>query len=171
VPGLDHILFVLGIFLLTTRLKPILVQVTAFTVAHSITLGLTMYGVISLSPRIVEPLIALSIAWVAIENLLTPKLSPWRPLVVFGFGLVHGMGFAGALKELQLPRQEVVPALVSFNVGIELAQLAIIAVAYFAVATWAGDKRWYRPAVVVPASAAIAAIGLFWTVQRVFFES
>jgi hydrogenase/urease accessory protein HupE len=165
--GLDHILFVLGIFLLTTQLKPILVQVTAFTVAHSVTLGLTMYGVVSLSPRIVEPLIALSVAYVAIENVVIGRLTLWRPFVVFGFGLLHGMGFAGALRELRLPRSEFLPALVSFNVGIELAQLAIIAAAFLAVAMWYRDKPWYRPRVVLPASAAIAATGLFWTVERI----
>jgi hydrogenase/urease accessory protein HupE len=165
--GLDHILFVLGIFLLTTKLRPILVQVTAFTVAHSVTLGLTMYGIVSLSPRIVEPLIAFSVAYVAIENIVTPKLTPWRPLVVFAFGLLHGMGFADALAELRLPRGEFIPALVSFNLGIELAQLAVIAAAFFSVAAWHRDKRWYRARFVVPGSAAIAATGLFWTVQRI----
>ena len=167
--GLDHILFVLGIFLLTTKLKPILVQVTAFTLAHSLTLGLTMYGIVSLSSRIVEPLIALSIAYVAIENILTPRLTPWRPAVVFGFGLLHGMGFAGVLTELRLPRAEIIPALISFNVGIELAQLTVIGIAFFAVAAWFRDRWWYRPYFVVPASALIAAIGLLWTVQRVFW--
>ncbi|MEA1673878.1 HupE/UreJ family protein [Nitrospirillum sp. BR 11163] len=132
--GLDHILFVLGIFLLTTRLRSILVQVTAFTLAHSVTLGLTMYGVISLPSRVVEPLIALSVAYVAVENIMTARLTPWRPLVVFAFGLLHGMGFAGALADLHLARRDVIPALVSFNVGIELAQLSIIAAAYAAVA-------------------------------------
>ena len=166
--GLDHILFVLGIFLLTPRLKPVLVQVTAFTIAHSVTLGLTMVGVLSISPQIVEPLIALSIAYVAIENILTPRLTPWRPVVVFGFGLVHGMGFAGALAELHLPRGKIIPALVSFNIGIELAQLTVIAAAYFAVAFWLSDRVWYRARVVMPACAAIAATGLFWTVQRLF---
>ena len=165
--GLDHILFVLGIFLLTPKLKPVLVQVTAFTVAHSVTLGLTMYGVLSMPPQIVEPLIALSIAYVAIENIVTPKLTPWRPVVVFAFGLVHGMGFAGALTELRLPHEQIIPALISFNVGIELAQLTVIAAAYFAVAFWIGDRVWYRVRVVMPASAAIAATGLFWTVQRI----
>jgi hypothetical protein len=166
--GLDHILFVLGIFLLAPKLKPVLVQVTAFTVAHSVTLGLTMYGVLSMPSRIVEPLIALSIAYVAIENIVTPRLTPWRPVVVFGFGLIHGMGFAGALAELRLPRDEIIPALVSFNVGIELAQLTVIAAAYFAVAFWVGDRWWYRARIVLPACAGIAAIGLFWTVQRIF---
>jgi hypothetical protein len=149
-------------------LDHILVQVTAFTVAHSVTLGLTMYGVISLTPRIVEPLIALSVAYVAIENIMTSKLTPWRPVVVFCFGLLHGMGFAGVLTELRLPRGEIVPALISFNLGIELAQLTVIATAFLAVALWFRDKPWYRSRVVIPASAAIAATGLFWTAQRVF---
>ncbi|TWB42480.1 HupE/UreJ family protein [Nitrospirillum pindoramense] len=170
--GLDHILFVLGIFLLTTRLRSILVQVTAFTLAHSVTLGLTLYGVISLPSRVVEPLIALSVAYVAVENLLTARLTPWRPLVVFGFGLLHGMGFAGALADLRLARRDIIPALVSFNAGIELAQLSIIAAAYGTVAFVCAsgdhkDKPWYRRRVVIPASSVIAATGLFWTVQRV----
>jgi hydrogenase/urease accessory protein HupE len=164
--GLDHILFVLGIFLLTTRLGPILTQVTAFTIAHSVTLGLTMYGIVSLPARVVEPLIALSVAYVGIENVMTSRLTPWRPAVVFGFGLLHGMGFAGALTQLRLPRSEVIPALIGFNLGIELAQLAVIAAAYCMVVTWIRDKPWYRTRFVVPASVAIAATGLFWTVQR-----
>jgi hydrogenase/urease accessory protein HupE len=164
--GLDHILFILGIFLLTTRLRPILTQVTAFTIAHSITLGLTMYGVVSLPSRVVEPLIAISIAYVAVENVVTTELKPWRPAVVFAFGLLHGMGFAGVLRELKLPHGQFVPALISFNAGIELAQLAVVLVAYLLVAAWFRQRAWYRPRFVVPASMAIAVTGLFWTVQR-----
>jgi hypothetical protein len=165
--GLDHILFVLGLFLLNTRLGPILWQVTAFTVAHSITLALTMYGVVSLSPRVVEPLIALSVAYVAIENIATSRLTPWRPVLVFAFGLLHGMGFADVLMELRLPPGEFIPALISFNAGIELGQLTVIAVAFFSVTMWYREKPWYRPRFVVPACTAIAAIGLFWAVQRI----
>lgn len=165
--GLDHILFVLGIFLLTTELRPILIQVTAFTVAHSVTLGLSMYGIVSLSPGIVEPLIALSIGYVAIENILVGRMTLWRPAVVFGFGLLHGLGFAGALRELRLPQAELLPALVSFNLGIELAQLAVVATAFLTIAMWHRDKPWYRPRFVLPASAGIAVIALFWTVQRI----
>jgi hypothetical protein len=161
--GLDHILFVLGLFLLTTRVKPLLAQVTSFTVAHSITLGLTMYGVVSLSPRIVEPAIALSIAYIAIENLMTNELKPWRVGIVFCFGLLHGMGFAGVLRDLGLPRREFLTALVSFNAGVEGGQLFVISIAAIVFA-----RKW-RSRVVVPASLAIAAMGLFWTVQRVFF--
>ena len=165
--GLDHILFVLGIFLLSTKLRPVLTQVTAFTIAHSITLGLTIYGLVSVSPRIVEPMIALSIAYVAIENMTTSHLKPWRVAIVFAFGLLHGMGFAGVLKELGLPRSEFLTALVTFNVGVEFGQLAVIAAAFVLVAGWARAKPWYRPRFVVPASFVIAVIGIYWTVQRI----
>src|SRR5205823_4681528 len=117
--GLDHMLFVLGIYLLSGRARAVLSQVSAFTIAHSITLGLSMYGVIAIAPRIVEPLIALSIAYVAVENIFLSELKSWRLALVFGFGLLHGMGFAGALRELGLPRSEFVTALFTFNVGVE----------------------------------------------------
>ena len=167
--GPDHILFVLGLFLLSLRIRPILSQVTAFTVAHSITLGLSIYGVVSLPPRIVEPLIALSIVYVAIENLVTEVFRPWRVGVVFCFGLLHGLGFAGVLRELGLPRSEFIPALVSFNVGVEAGQLTVIALAFLTVGVWFGAKSWYRARITCPASVLIAATGLYWTVQRVLF--
>ncbi|HEV8242311.1 MAG TPA: HupE/UreJ family protein [Thermoanaerobaculia bacterium] len=166
--GLDHVLFVLGIFFFATRLKPVLAQVTAFTLAHSITLGLSIYGIFSLPSSIVEPLIALSIVYVAVENVLHPQLTPWRVAVVFCFGLLHGLGFAGALSSLGLPRSEFLTALVTFNLGVEGGQLAVIALAFLAVGSWARREVWYRSRVVVPASLAIAAVGLYWTVQRTF---
>jgi hypothetical protein len=166
--GLDHILFVLGLFLLSTRLKPLLVQVTSFTVAHSITLGLTIYGVVSLSPKIVEPLIAASIVYVAVENLFTSKLHAWRPVVVFCFGLLHGMGFANVLREVGLPRSEFLTGLVTFNVGVEFGQLTVISVAFLTVGAWR-RRRTYHGRVVVPCSLAIAATGLYWTVERTLF--
>lgn len=165
--GLDHILFVLGLFLLSTRWRPLLVQVTAFTVAHSITLALSIYGVLSISPSIVEPLIALSIVYVAIENVFTSRLHVWRPFVVFAFGLLHGMGFAGVLQEIGMPRSEFLTALITFNVGVELGQLSVIALAFLAVGWWGRRATWYHARVVVPASLAIAAVGLYWTVERV----
>src|SRR6185295_3052357 len=164
--GLDHILFVLGIFLLSPRLKTMLLQVTAFTIAHSITLGLSMYGIVSLPPRVVEPLIALSIAYVAIENLVTSELKPWRLALVFAFGLLHGMGFAGVLKELGLPRSEFVTALISFNAGVEAGQLAVIASAFLLIGLPFRHRPWYRGRIVVPASSAIAAVGAWWAIQR-----
>jgi len=165
--GTDHILFVLGIFLLSIRLRPILLQVTAFTVAHTITLALTIYGIVSLSPRIVEPLIALSIVYVAVENVVTPKLTPWRVALVFAFGLLHGMGFAGVLSKLGLPRSEFLPALLCFNAGVELGQLAVIAAAFLLIGMPFRNKPWYRRRIVIPGSIAIAAIGLFWFIQRI----
>ncbi|MCC7293946.1 MAG: HupE/UreJ family protein [Phycisphaerales bacterium] len=163
--GLDHILFVVGLFLLGRRWKPLLWQVTAFTVAHTLTLALAMNGAISLPSRVVEPLIALSIAYVAIENVFTTKLTPWRPGVVFAFGLLHGLGFAGVLTELGLPKGQFATALLSFNVGVEMGQLSVI-LAAFAVVGWFRGKDWYRSAIVVPASVAIALAGLYWCVER-----
>ncbi len=169
--GLDHVLFVLGIFLLAVDLKPVLWQVSAFTVAHTITLALTVYGVVSLSPRIVEPLIALSIVYVAVENVFTARLHAWRPVVVFCFGLLHGMGFAGVLNEIGLPRSEFVPALLSFNLGVECGQLTVILAAFLAFGLPFRKKQWYRQRIVVPGSLMIAAAGLYWSIQRVFFAA
>jgi hypothetical protein len=163
--GLDHILFVLGIFLLSPRVKPMLLQVTAFTIAHSITLGLSMYGIVSLPSRLVEPLIALSIAYVAIENLVTRELKPWRIALVFMFGLLHGLGFAGVLRALGLPRGEFLTALLTFNAGVELGQLTILAAAWLAVGAFM-KRTWYRRAIVIPASCGIAVIGIYWTITR-----
>ena len=167
--GVDHILFVLGLFLLSLKWRPLLIQVTAFTVAHTITLGLAVYGIVKLPPSIVEPLIAASIVYVAVENILTPRLHVWRPFVVFAFGLLHGLGFAGVLEEVGLPPSDLVTALLSFNVGVELGQLAVITIAYLAIGHWFKDRPWYRQRVIIPASALIAATGLYWTVERVFF--
>ena len=165
--GIDHILFVLGLFLLSVRPRTILIQVTAFTIAHSITLALTMYEIVSVPSRIVEPLIALSIAYVAVENLLTTQLKPWRLALVFAFGLLHGMGFAGVLSGLGLPRSEFLTALLTFNLGVEAGQLTVIVVAALCV-MWSRQRVWYHRRVVVPASLAIATVGVYWTVARVF---
>jgi hypothetical protein len=167
--GFDHILFVLSLFLLSPKLKPVLWQATAFTVAHSVTLGLAMYHVINPPTKIVEPLIALSIMYVALENIFSPRLKASRIGVVFLFGLVHGLGFAGALGQLGLPSNAYLLSLVMFNVGVELGQLTVILLAYFLLARWFGKKPYYRKAIVIPLSGIIALIAAFWTVQRIFF--
>jgi len=164
--GLDHVLFVLGIFLLSARWRSILLQVSMFTLAHSITLALTMYGIVSLPAKAVEPMIALSIAYVAIENLFTSDLKPWRPALVFSFGLLHGMGFAGVLRDLGLPPSHFPTALLTFNIGVEAGQLSVVAVAFTAAACWRSDRLAYRRFIVQPASLAIALAGLYWTFQR-----
>jgi hypothetical protein len=167
--GFDHILFVLSLFLLSPTLKPVLLQATAFTVAHSVTLGLAMYHVIRAPSAIIEPLIALSIMYVALENIFSPRLKATRIGVVFLFGLVHGLGFAGALGQLGLPQNAYLLSLVMFNVGVELGQLTVILLAWFLLARPFGKKVYYRQRVVIPLSLVIVTIAGFWTIQRIFF--
>ncbi len=166
--GLDHILFVLSIFFLSSKLRTVLWQATAFTVAHSITLGLAMYGYIEPLPSVIEPIIALSIFFVAVENILTQELKPSRIALVFLFGLVHGMGFASALTDVGLPPSDYLLSLFSFNIGVELGQVAVILGAYFLAGHWFSGKNWYRSWVVTPISAGIALLALYWTLERTF---
>jgi hypothetical protein len=128
--GLDHILFVLGLFLLAARMRPLLLQVSAFTLAHTITLALAALGYVTVPASIVEPIIAASIVYVAVENIFSRGLNPWRPAVIFCFGLLHGLGFASVLGQYGIPESAFVPALLGFNVGVEIGQLAVIAVAF-----------------------------------------
>ena len=167
--GLDHILFILGIFLLSVHLRPLLWQVTMFTVAHTLTLGLSMAGMISLPANIVEPLIALSIAYIGIENITAHSLHKSRLVIVFCFGLLHGMGFASVLSDFGMPADAFLTALVSFNVGVELGQVTVILLAFLAVGLWFRNKPWYHRAIVIPFSAAIAVTGLYWTWDRIVF--
>ncbi|WP_373028438.1 HupE/UreJ family protein [Sulfitobacter sp.] len=132
--GLDHILFVLGLFFLSTQLKPLIWQVSAFTAAHTVTLALGALGVVTVPGSIVEPLIAASIVYVAVENIFTSGLSRWRPFVIFGFGLLHGLGFASVLGEFGLPEDQFIPALIGFNIGVEIGQLTVIAI--MALCVW-----------------------------------
>lgn len=164
--GLDHILFVVGLFLLSTQLRPLLWQVTAFTLAHTVTLALGMAGIINIPGSIVEPIIAASIVYVAVENIIFKEMSPWRPFVVFAFGLLHGLGFAGVLTEFGIPSGQFVPALIGFNIGVELGQLTVIAACFLAVGLWFGKKPWYRSVVVIPGSVLVALIGAYWFLER-----
>lgn len=165
--GVDHILFILCVFFLNASLKKIILQASMFTVAHSLTLGLAMYGVIDPPLRIVEPLIAASIVFLALENIASDKVKPWRMALVFLFGMVHGLGFAGALSELGMPKESFATALVAFNVGVELGQLAIILGLWVLLARPYGKRPWFRPYVVVPTSVIIAAVALWWTIERI----
>ena len=165
--GADHLLFILGIFLLSVKLKPLLWQVTMFTLAHTITLGLSMNGIINLSANIVEPLIALSIAYIGVENIFHKSLHKSRLVLVFAFGLLHGLGFAGVLADFGMPDDDFATALISFNVGVELAQLTVIAAAFALVGFWFRDKPWYRKIIIIPGSVIIAITGLLWTIQRI----
>ena len=167
--GADHILFVLGLFLLSRKWRPLLWQVTTFTVAHTFTLGLATTGLINVPSSLVEPIIAGSIVVIALENVFCPRYSPWRLLVVFMFGLVHGLGFAGALSELELPSISLLAGLLGFNVGVEVGQLLVISLAFIAT-VWLRNEAYYRKFVVFPGSLCIAAVGAFWMVERVFFQ-
>jgi hypothetical protein len=166
--GLDHILFVLALFFLGQTWRKLVAQTTVFTLAHATTLFLSRYGVFNLPGQYVEPLIAFSIACIALENIWRPQLGPARLALVFAFGLVHGLGFAGSIAEVELPRDQFVMALLGFNLGVDAGQLFIIAVALLLVGWWR-DKPWFRTRVTIPCCAAIAAVGLFWTIQRIFF--
>jgi len=165
--GLDHILFVVGLCLLSPRVKAILWQATAFTVAHTITLALSMKNLIVAPPAIVEPIIALSIMFVAVENILFNQLKPWRVAIVFMFGLIHGMGFASSLNEIGLPRNKFLTSILSFNIGVEIGQVIVIAAIFALLIAPFGKKPWFRSKVVVPLSAIIALIAAYWTIARI----
>lgn len=164
--GLDHILFVVGLFLLSTQLKPLIVQITSFTLAHSVTLALGIFGLVKVSPSIVEPLIAASIVYVCIENIFADKLSRWRPILVFLFGLLHGLGFASVLTDFGLSQSNFVSGLLGFNIGVELGQIAVIIACFALVGYWFGKKDWYRSYITIPASVVIALIAVYWVLER-----
>jgi len=179
--GLDHILFVVGLFFFSMAWGPLLWQVTAFTAAHTVTLALGSLGVVSIPGHIVEPLIAASIVYVAVENLFVRKMTPWRPVVVLGFGLLHGLGFASVLGEFGVPQAQFIPALLGFNVGVELGQLTVIAA--LALLIWISvriaalvpvsegvpevtDAQVMHRALSVPVSLVVAGIGVWWVIER-----
>ncbi len=164
--GLDHLLFILGLFLLSPRWKPLLGQSLLFTLAHSITLALAIYGVIALPSRLVEILIAASIAFIGIENLLRRSLKPSRLFVVFGFGLLHGMGFASVLREKlgDLSGKQLALPLLGFNIGVELAQVTVLAAAFLML--W--PLRKWTDKVQMVGSTIVALAGIFWMFERIF---
>lgn len=165
--GLDHILFVLGLFFSSLSFIALLKQITSFTLAHSITLALASIGIVVIPGSIVEPLIALSIVWIAVENIFFSRLSKWRYIMIFAFGLLHGLGFAAVLAEYGLPKDSLVASLFAFNVGVELGQLAVVAVAF--MLTYLIKQRvWYRKWVQLPLSVLIGFIGFYWFIERVF---
>jgi len=166
--GADHILFVLGLFFLGLTWRKLLTQTTVFTIAHATTLFLSTYGIFSLPSRIVEPGIALSISWIAIENVVSPRLGVARLAIVFCFGLIHGLGFAGSLSDVPFPRRDFLVALLGFNLGVDFGQLFVIAMAFLAVGWWRNEP-WFRRRIAIPCSLAIAAVGLFWAIQRIVF--
>lgn len=167
--GFDHILFVLGLFFLNPNIKSVFTQTTIFTLAHSLTLGLSMAGVIHPNSSVIEPIIALSILFVAVENIFTTKLKWWRLIIVFAFGLIHGCGFASALTDVGLPEGMYMQSLVMFNLGVEAGQIAVILLAWIFVVKWFKERTWYHERIVIPVSGLIGCIALYWTIERTFF--
>jgi hypothetical protein len=165
--GLDHIFFIIGICLLGTNIKTILWQATAFTLAHSITLALSMKNIIVAPGQVVEPIISLSIMFVAIENMITDKLKAWRILIIFTFGLIHGMGFASALNEIGLPPGKFLLSVLSFNLGVEIGQVLVILAVFALIIKPFRNMLWYRKFILAPISCCIAIAALYWTVLRV----
>ena len=161
--GLDHILFVLGLFFSSLKFRSLIIQVTAFTLAHSITLALAAVGVVKLQLSLVEPLIFLSIVWVAIENTIFKQTTKWRPLVTFGFGLLHGLGFAALLTQYGLPKDNFISLLLAFNVGVELGQLAVLIMPFILVRA-IFRKSQNKNQLKIPASIIIGLVGLYWVV-------
>lgn len=164
--GLDHLLFVLALLLSSSRLKSLIVNISLFTLAHSITLIMGVLGVIVLQGLWVEVAIALSIVFVAVENLLFSSLKRWRFVVVFGFGLLHGLGFAGALSEIGIPGDHYVSALLGFNVGVEIGQLGFALLVFVFLYPFM-KKTWYKKLIVTPISLMIALVGLYWAIERI----
>jgi len=167
--GWDHMLFIMGIFLMTLKLKPLIWQATMFTLAHSITLAAGVFEWIRLPVAIVEPLIALSIAYVAIENLFLKRLSRFRLPVVFAFGLLHGLGFASMLTDFGLPEGAYIQALLWFNVGVEFGQLAVLFAGYFVLSIWFSRESTFRRWVTLPGSVIIGWIGVSWCYDRILY--
>jgi hypothetical protein len=163
--GYDHLLFLAALLIGSVRFWGLVKIVTAFTVAHSLTLSLAWYGAVDLPARLVEILIALSIAYVAVENIVGKGLAR-RWLVTFFLGLVHGLGFYGALRDLDLARGDAVTTVLAFNLGVEAGQIAVIAVVFLAIAWWA-RQSWF-PATARAGSAAILAVAAYWVVERAF---
>lgn len=161
--GVDHVLFVVALLLGGGRLRNVVAIVTAFTLAHSLTLALAWFGLVDLPSRLVESLIAASVAYVAFENLLG-RGTRYRWLLAFAFGLVHGLGFYGALSELALDPAHTLRTLLAFNLGVELGQLAIVAVVFPLLARARGGP-WFRRA-TLSGSLAILAMALVWLVER-----
>ena len=165
--GLDHILFVVGIFFLSSKLSALFWQITFFTLAHSVTLAMASLGIVKISPSIVEPLIAASIVYVAVENFYSKTLNLRRSIIIFCFGLLHGLGFASVLAEFGLPIQQFVPALVGFNIGVELGQISIVLILFGLIGYWFNTKIWYRKLITLPISSVVGLIGLYWFFERV----
>ena len=171
--GLDHILFVIGLLAFSRSGHHLLLQISLFTVAHTLTLAAASLGLITLSPALVEPLIALSIAYIGVENLLrsspqiTPQFTLMRGGVVFAFGLLHGLGFASVLADFGLPDTAFLASLISFNIGVELGQLIVVIPLFVLFRYILAEPKYYKIIFQVPVSVLVALTGIYWALERV----
>lgn len=166
--GLDHLAFVLALLLFTRRWQTAVGQISLFTAAHTVTIFLSALGLVQLNSQWVEVAIALSIVFVALENLLMKEVHLWRYILVFIFGLLHGLGFAGALEELGIPQEHFITAILGFNLGVELGQLVFAAIFFFFF-SWIKQRINFRMLFLIPGSLLIAALASWWSIERIFF--
>ncbi len=167
--GPDHLLFLIGLLLLGGSIRQLLVVVTSFTVAHSITLSLAALNIVTPPARIIEPAIALSIVYVGADNLLASGGRDVRGWIAFTFGFIHGFGFANVLREMDLPRRALGWSLFSFNIGVEIGQLFVVVLVATAFTMLRQRSEWSRRHLAFAGSIVVIAAGTFWFVQRVFF--
>ena len=166
--GLDHILFIIGLFLFSNLLRPLLLQVTMFTVAHTITLILASLSIIQVNASLVEPLIALSIVYIGVENIFKKySNTKSRYYVIFLFGLLHGLGFALVLKDIGLDYSNLLINLVSFNIGVEIAQIFILLLLYLTIGLYFSKNKYYKIVFQIPLSLFISLIAFYWFVERI----
>ncbi len=164
--GFDHLLFILTLFFMPGGFRSILLACTIFTLAHSLSLALAASGLVLPQANLIEPFIALSIVISALGNIVSKEEGRWRYPLVGLFGLIHGLGFASALKDAGLPSKGFFTALISFNVGVELAQISVLLIAYVLVTIPFGAKTWYKTRLAYPSCAIIAAVGMYWLIER-----
>ena len=165
--GLDHILFLLGLLFFSQKVYALVFQISLFTLAHTITLGLNSLKIINLPITIVEPLIALTIVYVAIENILKSEGSKYRSIIIFIFGLLHGLGFASVLNTFGLPENHFLLALTGFNVGVELGQITIVFLVYFILKLLFNTQEQFRNYITIPGSLIIGVFGVWWLLERI----
>ena len=166
--GLDHMLFIIGLFLFSNLIRPLLLQVTMFTIAHTITLVIASLSLITVNASIVEPLIALSIVYIGVENIFKKySNTKIRYYVIFLFGLLHGLGFALVLKDVGLDYSNLLINLVSFNIGVEIAQIFILFLLFLTIGLFFSKKKYYKIIFQIPLSLFISLIAIYWFVERI----
>ena len=164
--GYDHILLIVGLYLVSTQFSSLVLQISIFTAAHSITLALAALDLIRVPSSIVEPIIAASIIYVGIQNFMEIRESRFRALIIFSFGLLLGLGFTNVLLSLEVLKKGVLFPLLEFNIGVEIGQLFILILCFSLFGFWSQEKIWCRQRIVRPLSGLIILLGLFWLIIR-----